>query len=77
MSDRVREIRNPKLVLIRPNRRLITQLRLAEIVDLEAQIACLQEQLARKQEVISVELRNGAEIEEGPHKAWFTKLTVH
>jgi hypothetical protein len=75
MSDRSRQIRNPKLVLI--TRRTITQLRLAEIVELEARIAFLQEELNQKYASVSVDLRNGAAIEEGPHKAWFTKLTVH
>lgn len=81
MPQRIREIRSPKLVLIerrRSNhRRSVTQLQLSEILELKARIALLQEELARKTEAISVALRNGARIEEGPYKAWFTKLTVH
>jgi hypothetical protein len=55
----------------------IKQLDLANILNLEGQIAGLQKELTERMETIGADLRRGAEIEEGPIRAWFTKLEIH
>jgi hypothetical protein len=68
---------NSKLVVINNHRnRRVSQLLLAEILELDRQIASLLHERSVKCEAVSAALRHGAAIEEGPHRAWFTKLKI-
>jgi hypothetical protein len=75
------EVSNGKLMVIdgerKPATNTVTQLRLAIVLSLEAEIAGLQEQLDEARIAILADLRHGATIEEGPHRLSFqSKLVI-
>jgi hypothetical protein len=54
----------------------VTQFRLAEIAEIERQIAFFQDELRQKRAAIETDLRRGATVEPGPHKAYLGGLVV-
>lgn len=72
---------NRKLILINRKKEpdehfVITQAQLAEIRQMQAEVAAIRHDLDERWRIVKALLENGAEVEPGPYLAWFTRKLV-